>query len=185
MSKTILIQNKETDTEIKYRVYGSNIEFSVPGSEHWKDILTALFSISHNTEYGGVHKGVWDALDSVYDQIQEIIPDNVNYVKISGHSLGGGLGTLLAYRLMLDYRPPKIDLFVDGSIKVISSSVCEFMEDYQGFISVFKSYRNDPVPLLFPWYTHPGLFQKVGGKREFPWIDLDIINGDHMNYWEK
>lgn len=177
------LDERSTDTQVKIETSNNIIKISFEGSKTLRDIVTAtgLTNIKHNGM--SYSKRLNHAIWSVYFQIiKEINRAEVRSIKLSGHSLGGGLAQMLTYRLLWDGYT-NISLLLTGSIRAGNKAFADFLDHGCDSIT-WQECGNDPVPLIWPWRSRVGKIDTVK-KRSFPWLDLNLVSGDHMGYWNE
>ena len=167
-------------TDIKYSQINGVLKISCPGSTDWKDIKNVLTPCMQLTPFGkidySINKSAINAFIEIFDPSR--FPKRV---EISGHSLGGGVAQALAFQFLT--HGIRVDLLtLQGSIRICNSDLKNFLEKNVIEIKWIEN-GNDPVPLF------PIRLKTVGKKiilkeRKFPWIDFDLVNGDHMGYWK-
>jgi len=178
----IYIDEKTTDTQVKIETKTDLVKISFEGSKTLKDILTAVGFF--NTKQGKIKfsKSLHTAVNSVFNDIYSIIVKNKRKkIMISGHSLGGGLAQVFAYLLTFDKIISGVNLVLTGSIRAGNKAFSKHLEGTCDSIT-WEEYGNDPVPLVYPWRSTVGSVTRKK-KRSFPWLDLDLVNGDHVGYW--
>lgn len=94
----------DIDTQCFVAEFANHVLVAFRGSWQWQDWLTSIQfpetdgPLSENNE-GKVHKGMWDALKPVVEQILQILGDldlDNKQLWLTGHSLGGGLVNIFA-----------------------------------------------------------------------------------------
>jgi len=108
-----------------------------------------------------VHQGFWNAVNAVYPALLNLIrdhQDNGQKIWITGHSLGGALATLTAYRI----ERSEPDLTIEGTMTFGAPSLGNqnFKNAYNGqAINSRRWHREgDPVPVFLQWpYRHVGI----------------------------
>ena len=125
------------------------------GTDDGASALTDLEALPWEARgLGLVHWGFWEAAEGAYDAIHAAKPD-----ALTGHSLGGALALLIAARLTLDGRPPKV-VFTFGAPRIsIGSRVREVLKDVP--ILMFR-HGADIVPELPPGFDHPAVLTEIG-----------------------
>jgi len=97
--------NKQTDTQFVFKKENDTIFISFAGTESFKDIFTDISIskkvVAYNNKKSNirVHSGAYNAYLSIRNQLWEFISRSYqggNKIFISGHSLGGMLGTFCA-----------------------------------------------------------------------------------------
>jgi hypothetical protein len=175
------IHDHYTDTTVYFEDRADHYNVSCPGTNSLRDILNILnggyVNIGHNRK---VSQGVHRAAMAVWFKIRPKLTDPKKPMKVSGHSLGGGIAQILAYRSIMASRP--CSLSVSGSIRTGNRAFISFLESYTTQFDWYE-YGNDPVPLIWPWMSRPK-DREILKPRTFPWLDFDLVKGDHMRYWE-
>lgn len=104
-----------------------------------------------------IHRGYWKAWlgfrDTVRPQVLLLMKDYPDYrFAITGHSLGGALGTIAAgdLRKMNDDLARRTELYSFGSPRLASYHAAVFLSE-QSPMSYRITNRKDPVPRLPPW----------------------------------
>ena len=94
------------------------VAFRGPQADNAIDWLTDLDAILRPFEGGGqVHKGFYDALDSVYDELLATLKKYQTKAQplwVTGHSLGAALACLAVARLLMQERRPVYGLHTFG-----------------------------------------------------------------------
>jgi GTP-binding protein EngB required for normal cell division len=107
---------------------------------------------NHHAYEGMVHPGFAWLLEKFLPDIQYIIKNsNAKQICLTGHSLGGALATLAAYRLINNF--PIISVYTFGSPRVGDQ---DFKERYKRYkITHFRfENKNDIIPHLPPYKQH-------------------------------
>ena len=150
----------EFDLEAVYRIYDQDsdtngfiasndttIVIAFRGTASFTNAVTDLsFSrkkiTSTSSEYA--HGGFVDAENSVYGSIESHIQSNLGSKRliITGHSLGGALASLFAYRISLTHRDSEPILYVYGCPPVGDA---DFSAYFKGMPSYVITIEGDPV----------------------------------------
>ncbi len=125
---------------------------------------------------GMVHPGFALLVETFLPDIQAIIKNsNAKQICLTGHSLGGALATLAAYRLINDF--PFISVYTFGSPRVGDQ---DFKERYKKYkITHFRfENKNDIVPHLPPYKQHRDFINNL----LCPFVDLQLpaVNYQHV-----
>jgi triacylglycerol lipase len=153
----------------------------------WKNLAEDLEAnpVPSSTGIGKVHYGFKHATDLVWDQIKSVCHfyTKTHTIWITGHSLGGAMATLAAYKLQRDPAMPNPQaLYTFGSPRVGNKTYIKAMED-SGLLH-FRFVNNcDIVPRVPLWpYKHFGgmyYMNHWGNVRGFTkWqLSKDILRG--------
>ena len=138
----------------------------------WKTDLTfwkkAIPYDNSNTNIR-VHTGFINAYKAkcVRDKILQTVTDDINYIKITGHSLGAALAVLCAVDIQYNYPDRDIEVFLFGCPRVGNKA---FITSYNKRVN--KTVRiengNDIVtklPFVFMGYRHVGAKIHIGKPR--------------------
>lgn len=189
----IKIHNQETDTEVKISIVGNSAIIGFVGSNHWRDILNVAEMWPLRDRGVHLHSGAYRSMLSVFWDIMETIPVGITSWRVGGHSLGGAQAQAFVYELSWLIKKTHlpsawVKLTTAGAPKamgrdaisqtILNLTSCGVIYDFN-----HEVYGNDPIPLLYPWFHYPGEV-KVIKKRSFPWIDFNLVGGDHVKYWE-
>lgn len=162
-----------------------HVVLAFQGTEDVRNWLTNLNFVMRKEDGGKVHQGFAEALDTVWDDVQEKVTrllDNDQWLWVTGHSLGGALATLATKRLGPSLRPNGV--FTFGQPRVGDSA---FADKY-----TFRHFRfvnnKDIVPTVpsrfipgsFPpaFYTHVNklcFFDEDGNLAKNPRGELGIL----------
>jgi len=182
--QSVFINNNQTDTQAFIAHNTNCIVIAFRGTKNVHDCIIDAGICKVNTPYGRVHAGFNRALDSVWDQIMQIVSTIQTHnqpIWITGHSLGAALAVLTAARLSyLINQPeqPKINgLYTFGQPRVGDAAFIAALEihrrsDYFRFVN-----DNDIVtriPNRFNQYQH-------GGTLKF--FDASGTLQDDISYW--
>lgn len=180
------IEHKATDTQLNWGVEGKRLRIDVPGSNSWKDVMTFLTSWKKKLPHGKVHKGAYKSAKAIFDVLKkDLVRKKVDYtsftsVLLNGHSLGGAIAIILTYLFRTEWENIKnFECRVIGAPKAVDKKMKAFLESKGKF--EYAIYGNDPIPLLFAGYVPVGKLDRRK-PRKFPWIDLNLIGGDHNKY---
>ncbi len=134
------------------------------GTEQVGDWLTNLNLLSTTTRYGSVHRGFFDAFQSVRRNLEKVIEPIANGRKVllTGHSLGGALATIAG--IEWETKFPIHSIYTFGQPCVGTRS---FQEIYQSVLRK-RHYRfvnaDDVVPRIPPGYIHVGKLVRFDGN---------------------
>ena len=134
------------------------------GTESLKDIITDL-RVNKTDAFDGkgkVHSGFHNAVDDVYKKIEQAININRKII-VTGHSLGGALAQLMAYRLAVN-KYQVSGIYTYGSPRVGNS---EFKTEYDARLAK-KTYLHinnkdlvTSIPFEILGYRHLGAIERT------------------------
>lgn len=162
------IDNKETDTNLAILVddIKKNIVITFRGTESITDCYYDLVFTKqniNNVDNLKVHKGFYEQLMSVYDEILSKLEQLLNYnneynIYITGHSLGSGIGTIFAYLLQDIYPNKLIKLITFGGPRVGNYTFKQNFENKKNIIH-YRITNNRDIVTAVPFinYYHVGL----------------------------
>jgi len=166
----------------------------IAGTDEMKDVLTDIRLIpSHfNGEADSikVHRGFEKAFIHILPLIKELCAHQTHVV-IAGHSMGGAIATLAAYKMASSV--PYVTCVTFGSPRVGNRS---FTKEFNKLVT--NSYRivhrNDAVtkwPKLLWWYRHVGKLYQSKRKRWFSFFTSlfdhpmqEYIDGINKDMWK-
>jgi len=136
------------------------------GTQQPEDFLTdaelTLFPLSL---VSSVHLGFWLSVDSAYAELRDLArAAGTRQIWVTGHSLGGALANILAYRLQQDGIAVK-GAYTYGAPRVGNAG---FALAYNTLFADRPTQRwvnaNDPIPLAFPpqlGFVHAGQYNHI------------------------
>ena len=136
------------------------------GTKEPQDFLTdAAFALLPVSLASSVHLGFWTSLGTAYEELRELARGaGTRRIWITGHSLGGALATLLAYRLQQDGIAIK-GVYTYGSPRAGNAG---FALEYAALFADRPSQRwvnaSDPVAIAPPpglGYVHVGQYNHI------------------------
>ena len=133
-----------------------------------RDWVQALAYSQITAGLGRVHSGLWNALDGVWQRLMAALYDAEALEKrlwLTGHSLGGGLATLAAYRLEHEYFRPTA-AYTFGAPRVLDAAAAKSLQT-----PLYRVVNNEdalpdiPFPGFSTHYVHAGtrLFLTASG----------------------
>lgn len=156
----------------------------IAGTDEFKDVITDLRVLpSHfNGEPKNikVHIGFESAYRSIKDILFTHFKNEYNII-VAGHSMGGAIATLLAYKLAktnlniacVTFGSPRVGnrAFTKTFNKTVANS----------YRLVYKNDAVTKVPYLLSWYRHVGKEYQSKGKRWFSFFGA-ILDHPMQNY---
>lgn len=129
------------------------------------DVLTDLRIIRTRTRHGGVHAGFWSGYEHVHGQVSgfaERVAGRGGRVWLTGHSLGGALAVVAAYRLLHGPRVPIGGVVTFGQPMVVMPELADAL--YPSLRDRFVRFVNgdDRVPGLVRPYVQFGTVIRRG-----------------------
>jgi predicted lipase len=151
------INNKKTDTQGFVAVNNQgDVVVAFRGSQTLRDWFDTDFDISFKRYHRAmIHKGFYKALKSVYHGILPYLDQQIKIGKaiyITGHSLGGALAAVLAFRLKRDYpdHVKQLKLYTFGSPYVGNKRFAKEFNEMESYdITIIRdpiSYNECPIP---------------------------------------
>jgi len=152
---------------------GRDIIIAFRGTElSFGDILTDLKIIRKHTLHGALHSGFWDAYDRAHSAVADCATKAARRngrVWLTGHSLGGALAVVAAYRLAYEKKLPIGGVVTFGQPMVVMPSLAQTLspllqDSYLSFVN-----GRDPIPMLVRPYVHFGhmvLYRQGSFQRE-------------------
>jgi Predicted lipase len=131
------------------------------------DWLANLGRSATDTPHGQVHKGFYDAYQSMKSQVDAILKErNTKHLWVTGHSLGGALALVCAYDLIEVEKQQLDGVITFGQPMVARQKFADYIDNvlvgrYARFVN-----RDDIVPKVPPshvacgslvWFTDEGL----------------------------
>jgi pimeloyl-ACP methyl ester carboxylesterase len=163
-----------------YRDIDNKRLFFFYGTMGWKDILCDALCSSITPKWDEnikLHLGFWIQADIAYDLISEWL-DPTKEIIFAGHSLGGAIAMILAYRYSKRAPCRFIGLATPGCVGDL-----KFRKEYQkrNIESVNYVYGIDVVPRVYLITWVVGLVQTVKPTV----IKENIFYRDHVTYYVK
>lgn len=133
-----------------------------------QDWFINLSNRSRKVDHGNVHAGFWTGYDSLHGQLAKVLEaSKPKKVWITGHSLGGALAVVCAYRLSSMENLEIAGVMTFGQPKVGNPAFCKHMDvTLRGRMVHFVN-ESDLVPRVPPSFDHFGslVWYKGGGIR--------------------
>jgi len=133
-----------------------------------QDWFINLSNRSRKVDHGNVHAGFWTGYDCLHGQLAKVLEaSKPKKVWITGHSLGGALAVVCAYRLSSMENLEIAGVMTFGQPKVGNPAFCKHMDvTLRGRMVHFVN-ESDLVPRVPPSFDHFGslVWYKGGGIR--------------------
>jgi len=158
------------------------------GTDDTLDWFTNLNELAVQTPHGQMHKGFFNAYQSLKQQVGAILEQNPpKYLWITGHSLGGAIAVVCAYDLTEEGRRSVTGVITFGQPMVVRKPFTDYMDKL--FLGKFVHFVNDAdiVARIPPSYAHCGSlvwFTKDGVKRSRPKRPMFDSNKTHDKVWD-
>lgn len=143
------ITDAVTSTQVLIRGYGGNRLVAFRGSKEKQDWLTDGEAWAKQLANCRVHFGFWTAIASVHARILEALkayPPGDLY--ITGHSLGGALAMLFAYRCLADWPLDIAGVYTFGQPRVGDAAFAKLYNCYLRHKTFRFVNEEDIVPRL-------------------------------------
>jgi GTP-binding protein EngB required for normal cell division len=177
------------DDELIIAFRGTVIAKEGQSSKSWREMflnmicngLAVADSSHYQSKYnphayeGMVHPGFAWLIEKFLPDIQDIIKNsNAKQICLTGHSLGGALATLAAYRLINNF--PLISVYTFGCPRVGDQ---DFKEQYTKYkIKHFRfENKNDIIPHLPPYEEHRNFINSLLSQFD---LRLPAVNYQHV-----
>lgn len=147
-----------------------------------------------------IHNGFYDAMDLVYDQVRAAIAPLVGTRElwITGHSLGGAVAILTAFRLHFDHGFDVQGVHTFGAPAVGDGLWAQVFDAEMSNVHRW-SLEHDPAPAVAHWpmFTHVGIANNLYGNGDLVLDDMDLwyyvpecalgysVVVVHMSYWPR
>ena len=161
---------------------GRDVIIAFRGTElSFGDILTDLKIIRKHTPHGALHSGFWAGYGRIHSAVAACATNAARRrgrVWLAGHSLGGALAVVAAYRLAYENNLPIGGVVTFGQPMVVMPSLAHTLspllrDRYLSFVN-----GRDPIPMLVRPYVHFGhvvLYRQGSFQRE------NIRSGDEAS----
>jgi hypothetical protein len=154
---------KSIDKGSSHGVVASNdsaVVIGFRGTKDPADWLTDATIVRERVANGGIHRGFYNAVAEIYDDVYaEAIRQGAadKAVWITGHSLGGAMAAVFAYRAMSEKQLMADGVITFGQPLAFTTPLAQTMlEKYGGRYIRFVN-EWDPVTRLIPTYRHAGV----------------------------
>lgn len=159
------------------RLVGNTLSLGGTQVKQLGDILADIFLIIPiRTEIGFVSLGAYLQAQEICDRYSKEL-HSLKEIHMRGHSLGAGVGLLVAYRLYLQGYFGKIDGNFSGGAKVLSKKVANYLG--ARMTVVWKVRHRDIVPFLGPWKEPVHDTERTGTPKKH-FLDYDVA--EHTMY---
>jgi hypothetical protein len=131
------------------------------------DILQDLYFARINTDHGDLHGGFSSGYTSMHGQVQKLLDRyQPKRVWITGHSLGGALSVVCAYKLLQDQKYPIAGVMTFGQPMVVKSNMADYLGPKLKGKFVHFVNNMDPVVNIVRPYVHFGHLVWVTGDEQ-------------------
>ncbi|RPF48863.1 lipase (class 3) [Hydrogenoanaerobacterium saccharovorans] len=173
--QTVVIDDHATDIQCYVYIKKPHLTISFRGTDSKKDWLTDFTFWKKIIPYGNtnskikVHTGFINAYKStgIRNEIHKLIPSDIHYIRVTGHSYGAALAVLCAVDLQYNFPSKDYEVFLYGCPRVGNNA---FKKSYNK--RVFKTLRiengNDivtKIPFATLGYRHVGIKLHIGKPR--------------------
>jgi len=157
----VYVLSNETDVIVACR--GTEVK-------EWSDVSAdaSIDRVSSSTEPGLIHRGFKKYTDMVWQDVKNAVLDVYTTNKqlwITGHSLGGAMATIMAYRFGANSIFPKpTALFTYGSPRVGNR---DFIKQFNEVITHHRWVNDGDIVTkvsFSPWYYHCGTMHHIDHK---------------------
>lgn len=191
IDQDIYISNEQTKTQLYIIADTENIIISFRGSSDAQDVKTSFkFKKIHwheDQEIGQIHQGFYQAVQSVWLEIEEKINAIYNGKQklwLTGHSMGGALAQICACKLLLKQQPLPVEfhqLYNFASPRVFSHKLTKQLDNIQQnqFFRILN--QSDIIsvsPPRFINYRHLGQLKVFNRSKT-------LLNEEQLNFWQK
>ena len=129
-----------------------------------REFCTWLGCYSYQTDIVTLHNGFYDAMDIIFEDVREAIESVLGDRKlwITGHSLGGAVALLTAFRLEFEYNIPVQGVHVFGAPAVGDSDWANVFNDTMSNVHRW-GVEGDPAPVATqaPMFYHVGFINNL------------------------
>ena len=131
------------------------------------DILQDLYFARITTDHGDLHGGFSNGYTSMHSQVQTLLDRyRPKRVWITGHSLGGALSVVCAYKLLQDQKYPIAGVMTFGQPMVVKSNMADYLGPKLKGKFVHFVNNMDPVVNIVRPYIHFGHLVWVKGDEQ-------------------
>lgn len=175
--RTIQVDSLRSGVQYQVKLSKNEAQISFRGTDSLKDVATdlqfmkAVVPYANNNSKIRVHKGFITAYkgEDVRNRIHSYITEDIEKVRITGHSFGAALAMLCALDLQYNFPNKDYELAVFGCPRIGNNAFKKSFEK-----RLFKSVRvengNDAVtkiPYASMGYRHAGAKLHIGSPRIF------------------
>lgn len=183
--KQYVFSDPETDVQFFARRKGKTLYITFRGSDSPRDWKTNMMFDKFTIPYGNakspirVHRGFITAYKSpgVRDVIHRMITDDIEAIRVMGHSQGAALAILCSVDLEYNFPDRDYEVYLFGSPRVGNKA---FRDSYnRRLLKVFRVENGNDIvtkiPPKFMGYRHVGMKLHVGAPR-LPFV---LSTADH------
>ena len=163
----VMVDDTTTDTRVILNNTENGLIVAFRGTAYLRNWITDADARFEKWDEIKIHAGFWNALESVWGDMCEEI-SNPKQVWFTGHSLGGALAMLAAYRFDLEFPGMVQGVYTFGQPRVGNAM---FRNAYNSALKgkTFRIVHNDDVIPRVPWLL--GSYRHSGHEVEY--YDLD------------
>jgi hypothetical protein len=151
----VVIEDAGTDTRVSIYQSETDVVVAFRGTQALRNWLTDLDFRFIESNGCKIHAGFWAALDSVYQRINQTVfaPGyKAKRIWLTGHSLGGALAMLYAWRTASDMRDqPFAGIYTFGQPRVGNGSFRDLYSFHALNYCTFRVVHHQDIVTHVPW----------------------------------
>ncbi len=155
-------EKNDTINDLYIILNGTEFEFKI---DFLKDAVTFLKFDQEKIDKGvKIHSGYYNILYKehiIYKIFDKIKKNKYDNIFITGHSAGGGIGTILSYLVTKEFPNININLITFGSIKVGNKKFIQYLTNCKNIIMTPIINSNDLIPVLPPFNCYSSLKKNI------------------------